>query len=235
MCRGCDACRLRADGDRARQLQRGLPELIQQLTRAAYSELIDDSVALSINIVTPLGRDWHADGITRVQIQRFDAGSHAAPKPSYESLVEGIFQAANGRLETVRFKGPYAESPAARKLESQALAHPDWSDSEMNAALEDAGGKVAMAETDEFLRIGGIERIAAVFGRVLSTNTRFLWRRQIRPRTEVNVTPRWVVDLEVDDVRGERRCHVLAFDPVTLRLNFVLAFECRTEAGPAPH
>jgi hypothetical protein len=201
--------------------------LIQQLTRAAYIDLVDESTEVLINFSTLLSRDWSPDGTVHLLVRKFVLSTQSEPRQPNTPLVEAVFQAANGRFDSVLFKGPLARSTATERLTEQALAHVSWMDEDMNAALKRAGARFGMDQKDEFIRAAGVERIGSVFGSVRSMNTRFVWRKPNVPRKDVLVNPMWAVNLEIDAAQGERQCFSLGFDPFTLRLNNVYAFACK--------
>jgi len=200
---------------------------IQQLTRAAYIDLVDESTEVFINLGTLLGRDWSPHGTVHLLVRKFVVSTLSEPRQPNKPLVEAVFQAANGRFESALFTGPLARSMTTEQLTEQALAHPGWMDEDMNAAMKRAGARFGMAQNDEFVRSAGVERIASVFGSVRSMNARFLWRKPNVPQRDVVVSPMWAVALEIDAAQGERQCYSLSFDPFTLRLNFVYALACK--------
>lgn len=97
----------------------------------------------------------------------------------------------------------------------------------MNAAMKRAGARFGIDQHDEFVRFAGMERIAAVFGRVRSMHARFMWRKPNVPRKDVVIAPGWTVELQIDAAHGERQCYALGFDPFTLRLTVVFKLACK--------
>jgi hypothetical protein len=195
--------------------------LIQDFFKNAFPELagkgLEVTVSLDINLEAA---EWTASRVISVSIRRHTDTVDSSSQD--ETRFLGAFCQLAGTqpyLGTVILSGVYVHTRELRRLTETLRAHPDWSDSDLQAALVRAGAKYGPKNREAFVHDVDIRRFGTVLGTIRRSEAKFDWHMGVAPGTAADIRqPGWTVSVETDHASNQRLCYRLWFEPIDGRL-----------------
>lgn len=133
--------------------------------------------------------------------------------------------AAQGFIDSATLTGNYLNTQELRALQTNAEAHSEWTDVDLEAALTNVGARYGPLRRSQFIRDLQIRRFEGAFGKIRKSEVHFVWRLADASGGSVK-RPEWVVQIETLDRRRRRLCYALFFEPINGRLIGLIARSC---------
>jgi hypothetical protein len=192
----------------------------QKVVKAAYPELRGERAQVTLFIDTTYDRDWvHTNpvGVDVRPLGQLYVASHTRDDQVNQYLGGHVnVSPVDGRIESAAFDGRYVHSRDLMILEQEIRSHFSWADSDVETAIEQAGGLYGPVERDRFLRDVDVHRFTEVLGAFDVLNIEFEWR-PVDGRKDPNGgdirPPRWMATVAAQPVNGQRECYRIAFEP----------------------
>ncbi|HEY7287767.1 MAG TPA: hypothetical protein VH497_20100 [Vicinamibacterales bacterium] len=191
-------------------------DFARNLLEAAFPELVGSETKTLITLDAPFNYEWLEP--YRIHIRVFAPQRSLARDDSNDSrdwYVNANFFFNRFQLDHAQFDGERVKSRAMEELTSQLQQHPEWTDSQMAVALDEAGAKYGPNHREAFLKDLRLERFSGALGRISSEEVRFVWRLGNADLGADDIlSPGWMIKGRVADSSQQHRCIGMWLEPI---------------------
>jgi hypothetical protein len=201
---------------------------LQTVLQAAFPELQQGDNRVSIVVDAGFASDWTTAGIYHFRLLA------KGFKPEIETVenqddqfLAGYATIEDGYVESLTLHGLHVRSRENAALRTRAEGHPSWSDSDLQKAIDDAGGLYGPRQKEAFTRELNLDRLREAYGDIQHSEVTFFWRAgrpDLGSADIIGVV--WRVMLQTVDSTGRRRCPGLFFEPIGGKLTGVAEGPC---------
>jgi hypothetical protein len=182
---------------------------------------------MAVTLDVALDSDYESPSPVGLTVHPRGAQPQSAPTASRDEPFLNAHALVNdGYVEQVQFEGRHVRSREMKAVTIVAQAHPEWTDSELEIALRNAGAKFPPSTKAAFMEAVHLDRFTPLLGKMRQIDVKFRWRQGSEDLGSQDIiTPYWQVSVDAV-VRARRRCYSLSFEPLSGAFNGLTSHSC---------